>query len=123
MTRLLFTALLMLACQFVMTAQTNVPNAPVMAAELTAKGIPAENLSFFADEEEAVFYIDFESITLNLNEIIVKDKQGATVFMQKVSDLPVDTIYELDYSQYNSGQYTIELHSYTEVLQSTFSVK
>jgi len=123
MTRLLFTALLMLACQFLMTAQTNVPDAPVMAAQLTAKGIPAENLSFFADEEEAVFYIDFESISLNLNEVVIKDKEGATVFMQKVSDLPVDTIYELDYSQFNSGQYFVELHSYTDILQSTFSVK
>jgi len=123
MTRLLFTALLMLACQFAMMAQTNVPDGPMMVDQLTAKGIPAENLSFFADEEEGVFYIDFESISLNLNEVVIKDKKGATVFMQKVNNLPVDTIYELDYSQFNSGQYIVELHSYTEVLQSTFSVK
>jgi len=123
MTRLLFTALLMLACQFAMMAQTNVPDGPMMVDQLTAKGIPAENLSFFADEEEGVFYIDFESISLNLNEVVIKDKEGATVFMQKVNNLPVDTIYELDYSQFNSGQYIVELHSYTEVLQSTFSVK
>jgi len=123
MTRLLFTALLMLAFQFTMTAQTNVPDAPIMASQLTAKGIPADKLSFFADEEEGVFYIDFESISLNLSEIIVKDKVGATVFTQKINELPVDTIYELDYSQFNSGQYFVELHSYTDVLQSTFSVK
>ncbi len=104
-----------------MTAQTTSPHSPVAATELIAKGIDVNTWSFFSDEEGQVYYIDFETINVNLNEIVVKNKAGKTVYEQNVSDLPVDSIFELDCSEFPTGQYIIELHSYTEVLRKTFS--
>ena len=102
---------------------TNTPSNPVTANhQIVAKGIQAENnWSFYSDEESEFCYIDFESINVNLNEIVVKDQKGAIVFNEAVHRLPVDSIYELDCSQFSSGVYTIELHSYTGIFKKTFS--
>ena len=101
---------------------TNTPSSPVAVNQLVAKGIQAENnWSFYSDKESELCYIDFESINVNLNEIVVKDQKGAIVFKEAVDGLPVDSIYELDCSQFPIGVYTIELHSYTGIFKKTFS--
>ena len=40
-----------------------------------------------------------------------------------VFELPVNTIYELDFSQYGSGTYNIELRSFTGIIRKTISIK
>ena len=101
---------------------TTTPSSPVAVNQLVAKGIQANNnWSFFSDEESDFCYIDFESINVNLNEIVVKDQKGTIVFKEAVNGLPVDSIYELDCSQFPIGVYTIELHSYTGIFKKTFS--
>jgi len=42
---------------------------------------------------------------------------------EELSSLPVNTIYELDYSQFEPGDYEIELRSYTGVMTKTVAVK
>jgi len=124
MNRLLLSFLVMMAALTSINAQTttNTPSSPVAVNQLVAKGIQAENnWSFYSDKESELCYIDFESINVNLNEIVVKDQKGAIVFKEAVDGLPVDSIYELDCSQFPIGVYTIELHSYTGIFKRTFS--
>lgn len=97
-------------------AQTN-ESAPVLALEEEE-----ENWSFFLDERAQTYYIDFEAIKVTLSEIIVKNDTGEVIFKDEVAGLPVDTIYELDYSRFGSGVYEVELHSYTKVLRRKITV-
>ena len=78
---------------------------------------------FMPDEENKVYYIDFESLKINLSDIIVKDQSGRVILKDDVFELPVNTIYELDFSQYGSGTYNIELRSFTGIIRKTISIK
>jgi hypothetical protein len=73
--------------------------------------------TLFEDQIEKSFYIDFDSFNLNLKEVLVKDIRGDVIFRKKVYELPVDAIYEVNFSDYPPGFYTIEVHSFI----STFS--
>jgi len=79
--------------------------------------------TLFVDEENKLYYIDFETLKVNLSDIIVKNQQGEEVFKDKVFNLPVDTIYELDFSAYKSGTYEIELRSFTDIIRKKISIK
>lgn len=103
------------------------------AQEFTAKGGAAleasmtnsanENWSFFVDEEQQKYYIDFESINVNLNDILVKNGSGQVVFQEDVYNLPVNTIYELDMQSYPKGKYIVELRSYTGIMRKEFVIR
>ncbi|MBK7408863.1 MAG: hypothetical protein IPJ40_12885 [Saprospirales bacterium] len=82
-----------------------------------------EELSFYVDEESETYFIDFEPIRANLNEIVLKNASGNILFQERVSDMPVDAIYELDMSRYSPGQYRIELHTFTGVLFKDIQVR
>jgi len=82
-----------------------------------------EELTFFVDDESETYYIDFETIRANVNEIVLRDSSGAVRFQERVSDLPVNAIYELDVSAYSSGQYRIELHTFNGVLAKDIVVR
>ena len=79
-------------------------------------------LLFFVDEEQKIYYIDFETINVNLNDIAVKNAAGKVVFQDEVFNLPVNTIYELDMHTFPKGKYVVELRSYTGVLRREFFV-
>ena len=81
-----------------------------------------ENWALYADEENQVYYIDFESLKVNLSDIVVKDENGQVLLKDDVFELPVNTIYELDFSQYGSGRYDIELRSFTGIIRKTISI-
>lgn len=111
MNRLLFCTLFCLTLSCFTYAQTSLSSSN------------KEEFSFFKDETSNFYYIDFESIDVNLNEIMVKDEQGNVLLEETVNNLPVDTIYELDCSQFQNGEYIIELHSYTTILRKPFSLE
>jgi len=94
---------------------------PAEASQL--KEIKNEDWSIFADEENRVYYIDFESLSFNLSNIIVKNEDGKVVLKEDVFDLPVNTIYEIDYSDYETGEYQVELRSFTAIIRKTISIK
>lgn len=81
-----------------------------------------EDWTFYLDKESKVYYIDFESISVNLSDIKVVDEHGAVVMADKLWDLPVNTIYELDLKSLTPGNYKIELRSYTGVIEKELSV-
>jgi hypothetical protein len=95
--------------------------------EFVAKGfslteITDQDWSFYSDEENQIYYIDFEKITFNLNEIVVFDDQQNVVFKEEVFDLPVNTIYELDLKPYGKGEFFIEIRSFTNFIKKEVKV-
>ncbi len=83
----------------------------------------SENWSFYADDENQLYYIDFQNLKINLSNIVIKNENGQVLLKDDVFDLPVNTIYELDFSQYGAGTYEIELHSFTGIMRKSVTVK
>lgn len=108
-----------------MTAQTSLTtNAHgFMPSETSLEEITEENWSFFTDDESKVAYIDFETIKMNLSEIVVKNNEGEVLVKEDVFDLPVNTIFEIDFSTYRQGDYDVELRSFTGMIKKSFSVQ
>lgn len=79
--------------------------------------------TFFEDTDNHVIYIDFENVKVILSDIKVKDNKGEIVLKDELWSLPVNTIYELDYSSFTPGDYEIELRSFTGVMKKTVSVR
>ncbi len=84
--------------------------------------ISPDEWTFYLDKENKVYYIDFESISVNLNDIRVYDEAGELVKSDKLWDLPVNTIYELSIGDLKPGNYKIELRSYTGVIEKEISL-
>ncbi|MEM1322137.1 MAG: hypothetical protein AAGG75_17890 [Bacteroidota bacterium] len=82
-----------------------------------------ENWSFYVDEENQLYFIDFEKISVNLSNVVVRNAQGDVLLNDDVLDLPVNTIYEIDFSAYGAGDYQIELRSFTAMLRKEVSIK
>ena len=82
-----------------------------------------EDWSFYSDEENKLIYIDFENISANLSDITVKNESGKVLLKEDVFNLPVNTIYELDFSSYPAGVYDIELRTYTKVMRKSITIK
>lgn len=103
---------------------------PEINAQMAAKGPYAATLStsetavlaindwsIYADMDSRTYFIDFEQLAVNVNEILVIDQEGNVLWQEEVYDLPVNSIYELDFSSYSSGNYTIELQAFTGVIR------
>jgi beta-galactosidase beta subunit len=82
-----------------------------------------DNWAMYSDEENHKYYIDFQKISVNLNDIHVKNEKGEEIFKDNLFTLPVDTIYELDLSKFPAGKYEIELRTFTQSLKRTVTVK
>ena len=69
---------------------------------------PTNGNIFYQDPENKILLIDFKEVSTKLS--MVKVTQANTVLMEdKVGDLAIDSIYEVDLSNYRTGQYTISL--------------
>lgn len=116
---------------FLLVANFTFAQSIASADEFTPKGIAPDQLtemtddtwSFFVDEDSETYFIDFEALKVNLSELVVKDGEGAVVFKDDVFELPVNTIYEIDYSDYEAGDYEVELRSFTGVMRKKITVK
>ncbi len=82
----------------------------------------SDNWTFYLDTESQVYYIDFENISVNLSDIMVKDQTGSVVKRDELWNLPVNTIYELDLKDLKPGNYEIELRTYTGVIKKEVTV-
>ena len=78
---------------------------------------------FYSDQNDQLYYIDFENLKMNLSDIIVKNAIGETLLEEEVMDLPVNTIFEIDFSEFGSGKYQIELRSFTGVINKDIEIK
>ncbi len=95
----------------------------VFTSNPTLTELPDENWSFYKDEENQLYFIDFEQINFNLSEIIVKNDDGDILIQDDVLDLPVNTIYEIDLSEYGVGNYHVELRSFTGIIRKQVDIK
>ena len=85
--------------------------------------IKDDSWSFYTDEENKLYFIDFEKINFNLSEIIVKNESGDVLFRDDVLNLPVDTIYEINLSEYDAGNYEVQLRSFTGMIRKQVNIK
>jgi len=83
----------------------------------------ADDWTFYSDENNRVFYVDFENVQVNLSDVVVKNEEGEIMLKDHVLDLPVDTIYEIDLNNYQAGKYSIELRSFTGFIKKEVNVK
>lgn len=112
-------------CQFA-AAQSVTSNITAdLNLESTFKSIaPAgDDWTVYADEENKLFYIDFEKLKVNLSDIVVKNETGEVLLKENVFNLPVNTIYELDFSRYKPGAYEIELRTFTGAITKKISIQ
>lgn len=95
------------------------------SAEVTSKllGMSSTDWSFYVDEEQHIYYIDFEKINVNLSDLRVKNDVGVVVLEDSLYELPVNTIYELDLSDYPKGTYEVELRTFTGVISKKITVE
>ncbi len=75
-----------------------------------------DNWTFYLDSQNKVYYIDFETISVNLSDVKVLDERGDTVLKDELWNLPVNTIYELNMADLQPGKYKVELRSYTGLI-------
>jgi hypothetical protein len=85
------------------------------AASIDPPEVLVDSYKWFEDEVEQVIYIDFQQLSVPVEDVVIKDNQGNIVDQKDVSKLPVDVIFELDYSEIKKGVYTVELHSNTRL--------
>ncbi|MEZ4953447.1 MAG: hypothetical protein R2825_07715 [Saprospiraceae bacterium] len=84
--------------------------------------IDGDEWTFYLDSESKVYYIDFETISVNLSDVKVKNEAGDIVMKDELWDLPVNTIYELDFTKFKPGTYQIELRSYTGMITKELTI-
>ena len=69
---------------------------------------------FYFNDLGDILFIDFDIIEDSIETVNVL-KNGEIVNTEDVTDMPEDTIYELDLNTYNKGTYTIELVTNTHL--------
>jgi len=117
----LFALLLFVSLSFTLSAQSLASIDKVDMDFITLDGSESD-WSFYSDDENKTYFIDFEKLSFNLSEIVVKDSEGMVVMREDVLDLPVNTIFELDFSAFKSGKYLIELRSFKGMLKKEISL-
>jgi len=101
----LVTILLLLVGHYFVAAQ---PNPMTHLLALNEPSTLTESWSFLSGHEKT-YYIDFEELQVELEEVHVKNVSGKTIFSDNVKDLSSLTLYELDLSKYKEGDYFLEL--------------
>jgi len=104
-----------LSCQLFAQSSTSV-NADKLDAVSNLLNLNNTDWSYYIDDEQHIYYIDFEKINVNLNDIKVKNDAGEVVLEDQLYELPVNTIYELDLSTFPKGKYQVELRTFTGVI-------
>ena len=92
------------------------------AEEMSIETLESPDWSFYADEDNRTFYIDFEKINVNLSDIVIKNSDGEIVFNEDVLELPVNAIYELNFEDYGKGDFVVELRSFTKIIRKNITI-
>ena len=122
--RILFALFIFTFSSHFIFAQASADN----SATFVAKGFVLtesedQDWSIYNDEENNIYYIDFEKISFNLSEVVVLDENNEILFQEEVFDLPVNTIYELDFNSFGTGKFKIELRSFTKFIKKEVLIK
>ena len=83
-----------------------------------------QDWSFYTDAANRMLYIDFEKINVNLAAVSVKTLDGKLVFKDdSLWQLPVNTIYEVDFSKQPKGDFVVELRTFTTTIRRTVTIQ
>ncbi|RMF31473.1 MAG: hypothetical protein D6765_01730 [Bacteroidetes bacterium] len=94
----------------ILFAQTS-SNAP--SDQHSLLGLSSDSWSFYMDHENKVLFIDFETIPVNLSEVVIRNREGKVVWKDELWNLPVNSIYEVNLKPFPAGDYEVELKSFT----------
>jgi len=83
----------------------------------------ADNWSFFHDTEHNTYFIDFETVDVNLSDLKVINSNEEVVIKENLQNLPVNTIYELSLEGYPIGSYRVEIRTFTSLITKSVEVK
>lgn len=110
-------------CSSFSTLQAQLLSINTAGYETTKQTNNAADWSIYADSENRMLYVDFEKINVNLSSMMVKDLDGKILFRDETLwQLPVNTIYEVDFSKFPKGNYVIELKTFTSVIKKNVAV-
>lgn len=71
--------------------------------------------SFHTDQSSKLLYIDFETLGGKMNRLVLKSANKVIVIEDnRLFDLPVNTIYEVNLEKLERGSYFVELFTYDE---------
>ncbi len=85
--------------------------------------ISETNLTWYSDDSERKFFLDLEKLSVNLNDIVVKNEKNEVIFQDKLWNLPVNSIYELDMTTYEKGEYDVEIRTFTNNMHKKVVLK
>ncbi len=110
---------------FSLSAQDLIASANEAPLEATTLHIVADDDSgiFFTDPENKLCFIDFSEINGYAKHLYVKNQTGDMIIDEAVWDLPENSIYELDFEEYTKGNYKIELHTYSSIINKKLDVR
>ena len=109
---------------FLMNAQTSAlaENNTFETISSELPSVDGDNWTFYLDSDSKVYYIDFETISVNLSDVKVLNETGVVVKKDDLWNLPVNTIYELDFTDMKPGKYKVELRSYTGMITKEVTI-
>ena len=121
--RKILIALAIAFCSLFSTLHAQLLSLNTTGYEATKHADNTKDWSIFTDSENRMLYIDFEKINVNLSNITVKDLEGKILFKDETLwQLPVNTIYEIDFSKFPKGNYVIELKTFTNVIKKNVMI-
>lgn len=85
--------------------------------------IAESDWAFYADKENATVFIDFEEIEDTATQLEIISENDEVLLTEDLTNVPFNTIYELDVAFLNSGKYSIRIKTYNETINKTLDVK
>lgn len=115
----LVTIILLLVGHYFVAAQ---PNPMTDLLVFSEPSTVTDSWSFLSGNDKT-YYIDFEELQVKLEEVKVKNVSGKTLFSDNVKDLSSLTLYEIDLSTYQKGDYFLELQLKNKKLRKLIHLK
>ncbi len=115
----LVTIILLLVGHYFVAAQPN----PMKDLLVFSEPSTAIDSWSFLSGNDKTYYIDFEELQVKLEEVKVKNVSGKTIFSDNVKDLSSLTLYEIDLSTYQQGDYFLELQLKNKKLRKLIHLK
>ena len=106
-----------------MVASTNAQSLANVDESSKIIDFSAADWSFFHDASQNSFYIDFETVDVNLSDLKVYNEEGEVIFEDNLQGLPVNTIYELDLEGYPIGTYKVDIRTFTSVITKEITLR
>jgi len=78
---------------------------------------------FATDPDNKICFIDFMEIDGYAKELIVKNEKDEIIKEAVLWELPENTLYELVYDEFPTGNYTVVLNTFSKTLTREIQVK